>query len=120
MTPVDGRPDEFLPVKPVDLLVLVALGGGERHGYGIVQDIVKLTSGRVTLVPGNLYSVLRRLLDEGLISESSRRPAPDLDDQRRRYYKLTALGKRVVVAEAERMKSLLMSAEVKKLVRELS
>ncbi len=103
--------DAHLPLKPVDFLVLMTLARGERHGYGIVTDISEQTDGRIRLVPGNLYSVLQRLDNRGLLGESHRRRAPDLQDQRRRYYAITPLGRRVLSAEAERLRSLVGMAE---------
>ena len=84
------------------------LADSERHGYGIVQDIAEHTRGKIRLVPGNLYSVLRRLMNLQVIDETPHRPAPDLDDERRRYYGITAFGKRVLAAEAERMRELVV------------
>ncbi len=103
--------DEHLPLKPVDFLVLMTLAREERHGYGIVTDIAEQTNGRIRLVPGNLYSVLQRLQNCGFLAESHRRPAPDLEDQRRRYYAISTLGRRVLSAEAERLRGLVGVAE---------
>ncbi len=108
--------DSLLPLRPVEFLVLLVLADGERHGYGIVQDIRDRTGGKVKLLPGNLYAVLRRLMDNGLLTESSRRPAEDLDDQRRRYYRITKLGQRVLAADAERMKALVQQVEARNLL----
>lgn len=108
--------DEVLPLKPVDFLVLLALSEDERHGYGLVQDIADQSGGKVQLVPGNLYSVLRRLIAIGVIVESDRRPAPDLDDQRRRYYRITPFGERVLRAEAERLRQLVSVAEARAII----
>ncbi len=106
-----SRPTDFLPLKPVDFLVLLALLREDRHGYGIVQDIAAESGGEVRLVPGNLYTVLRRLLGDQLIAESSRLPVPGREDIRRRYYSLTDLGVRVLKAESERMRSLVAVVE---------
>lgn len=108
--------DDMLPLKPTDFLVLMVLAENERHGYGIVQDIAESTEGRIRLVPGNLYSVLRRLIHLGIIEESARRPAADLDDERRRYYAVTALGTRVLQAEAERLRDLVALAEARNII----
>jgi len=110
------RPEDHLPLKPVDLLVLMTLAGGERHGYGIVSDIAEQTDGTIRLVPGNLYAVLQRLCAAGIVEESEHRPAPDLDDRRRRYYAITALGRRVLSAEATRLKGLVGMAEAMELI----
>lgn len=113
MTRSENRITQHLPLKPVDFLVLMVLAAGERHGYGLTQDIATETGGTVRLVPGNLYTVLRRLLDGGLIRESKRRPAPDLDDARRRYYAITAMGRAVLAAEADRLRELVAACEAR-------
>jgi DNA-binding PadR family transcriptional regulator len=102
--------DRHLPVKPVAFQILLSLADGERHGYGITQDIAARTSARMRIEPGNLYRSLKAMLDAGLIEESERRPAPDLDDQRRRYYRITPLGKRVALAETARLEALVADA----------
>lgn len=112
-----ARPEDLLPMKPVEFLVLVALSDRERHGYGIVQDLVELSGGTVQLVPGNLYGILRRLLGRGLLDEAERRPAPESGDQRRRYYGITEFGKRVLAAEAERMRGLVYAAEERDIIQ---
>jgi DNA-binding PadR family transcriptional regulator len=86
--------------------ILLAIGPGERHGYAIMREIEVLTDGRVRVAPGTLYANIRRLLGEGLIEETDERPDPGLDDERRRYYRLTATGRAVVAAEVERLASL--------------
>ena len=103
--------DQLLPLKPVDFMVLLTLADQELHGYGIVADIARRTEGKIRLVPGNLYAVLQRLRGKGLLDETDRRPAPDLDDHRRRYYAVTSLGRRVLTAEAERLRGLVGMAE---------
>jgi len=111
------RPSEIeqhLPLKPVAFQILLSLADAERHGYGITQDIAARTSARLDLEPGNLYRSLKAMLDAGLIDESDRRPAPDLDDERRRYYKITALGRRVAAAEIARLEELLAEAKSKR------
>lgn len=100
-------PYRHLPLKPVDYLLLLALSEGEAHGYGLVQDIAARSDGALRLEPGNLYRVIRRLLDSGLVAESARRHAVELDDERRRYYRLTALGARVAALETHRLRALL-------------
>jgi DNA-binding PadR family transcriptional regulator len=106
-----GGLDEHLPMKPADYLTLLALGEGEQHGYGLVKKIEELSEGALRLVPGNFYSVLQRLLKEGLLEESGRRSAKDLDDRRRRYYAITDLGREVAAAETARLKALVKVAE---------
>ena len=93
-----------MPAAPFH--ILVALTAGESHGYALMNDVHELSSGSVRMGPGTLYGTLKRLVEQGLVEESDRRPDPDLDDERRRYYRLTALGARVCAAEAERLASL--------------
>ena len=113
----EGRPVPDLPsLKRIEFLVLLVLADGESHGYRIVQEIRERTGGRMQPLPGNLYAILRRLADGGMITESTRRPAPDLDDQRRRYYTVTAFGRRVLRAEAELMRSLVQAAAARDLL----
>jgi DNA-binding PadR family transcriptional regulator len=106
--------ERFLPLKPVAFQILLTLADGERHGYAITQDIAGRTSARLRLEPGNLYRALRTMLDDGLIEESERRPAPDLDDERRRYYRITGLGRRVAAAEVARLEVVIAEAKAKK------
>jgi DNA-binding PadR family transcriptional regulator len=90
--------------------VLVAIGPEERHGYGIMQEVARITNGATRLGPGGVYTTIRRLLDDGLIEESDERPDGALDDQRRRYYRLTGVGRTVVAKEVARLDSLVESA----------
>ena len=99
-------PESFLPLKPNWFHVLLSLADQERHGYGIMQEVRERTGGKVRLWPATLYGTIMRLMDEDLIEESSNRPAPEADDARRRYYRLTRLGKRVLAAESERLEEL--------------
>ena len=92
------------------MLVLGLDPGIATTGYGLVQEIAERSGGSVRPMPGNLYAVLQRLMNEGLLVESARRPAPDLDDRRRRYYGLTPLGRHVLAADAELMQSLVKAA----------
>ena len=110
--------DALLPLKPVELELLLALVDEERHGYGLVQQIAQRTNGLVQLEPGNLYRVIKRLLADGLVQESSRRTVSE-GAERRRYYRLTAHGARVVGAELGRMRALLASPPVRALGRRL-
>lgn len=105
-------PSALLPLKPVDFLILLMLARADRHGYGIMQDVADFTGGDIQLEAGSLYRTIRRLQDERLLEESARRPAPDLDDERRRYYRLTPLGRRVAAAEATRLRQLVRLAEI--------
>ena len=93
----------FLPLSPGRFHVLVALAGGERHGYGILKEVAGQSAGKVRFSTSTLYSVIDRLEEDGLIEESGDRPDPALDDERRRYYRLTTLGAQVLRAEAERL-----------------
>lgn len=106
------------PVKPVDFLILLALVDQERHGYGLLRDIAEMTEGEIELDAGNLYRSLRRLLDAGWIEPSDRRPAPESDDERRRYYRLTNGGRAVARSEARRMDGLLRGRAAKRLLSE--
>jgi DNA-binding PadR family transcriptional regulator len=85
---------------------LSSLAGGEQHGYGIMQEVLERSSGKIRLWPATLYGSIKRLIEAELIEESDERPAPELDDARRRYYRLTALGRRVLNAECERLHEL--------------
>ena len=109
--------DQHLPLKPADYLTLIALADADQHGYGLVKRIETLSGGTLKLVPGNFYSVLQRLLNEGLLAESARQPAADLDNRRRRYYAITELGRDVAEAETGRLKSLVKIAEAHELAR---
>src|SRR6185436_7495641 len=100
------QPDAFLPLKSNWFHILVSLVGGEQHGYAIVQDVLERSGGKVRLWPATLYGSLKRLIQEGLIVESSQRPAPEFADARRRYYKLTPLGRRVLDLESQRLQAL--------------
>lgn len=93
------------------LLILLAIGPEERHGYAIMQEVARITEGATKLGPGGVYTTIRRLLDDGLIEESDERPDPEMDDQRRRYYRLTGLGRAVVATEARRLQSLVAAAK---------
>jgi DNA-binding PadR family transcriptional regulator len=105
-----------LPVKPRDFLILLALAEGEAHGYGILKEVAEETGAGVYLDPANLYRALRRLMKEGLVTESEKRPAADLADERRRYYGLTELGALVAQAEAERLRGLADVAVARNLI----
>jgi DNA-binding PadR family transcriptional regulator len=97
--------------------VLLALAGGERHGYAIMQEVAEHTDGQIKMGPGTLYGTVKRLLEAQLIEESDERPDPHLDDDRRRYYRLTAVGEQVVSAEAQRYANIVKLARGKKLIR---
>jgi DNA-binding PadR family transcriptional regulator len=109
-------PTDLLPLTPPVFHILVALADGERHGYGIMQDVAQQTNGSLQLGPGTLYGCLKRMLAAGLVEESDERPDPELDDARRRYYRITTLGKRTVRAEAERLAGAVTAARARKLL----
>ncbi len=113
-------PDDFLPLRPLDLHVLVALSERDRHGYGIVQTVAERSDNKIVLAPGNLYPVLRRLVEAGLIRDDGERLAEDLEHKQRRYYAITDLGRRVAAAEALRLRSLLREQPVRALIKEWS
>jgi DNA-binding PadR family transcriptional regulator len=98
------------PLSPTATYILLALGPGERHGYGIMSEVAALTSGAVRLAPGTLYTNIKRLVAGGLIEESQERSDPERNDQRRRYYRLTAAGQQVAVSEVTRMRALVARA----------
>lgn len=106
-------PQTFLPLKTQWFHIMLALAGGEQHGYGIMQEVLERTSGKVRLWPATLYGSIKRLIEAELIEESHERPAPELDDARRRYYRLTALGRRVLDAESGRLQELVHAIRVK-------
>ena len=113
----DGRdPRSLLPLTPIVFQVLLTLADGDRHGYGIIRDVEQRTDGLMVLRTGTLYTVMKRLLDLELVEESDARPAPDEDDERRRYYRLTAFGKAVTEAEARRLESLVALARDKRVL----
>jgi DNA-binding PadR family transcriptional regulator len=109
--------ESFLPMTPAMFHVLIALADGEKHGYAILKEVARRTEGQVRLSAGTLYGNLARLESAGLIVESDERPAFGLDDERRRYYRLTDFGREVAIAEAERMDAALSQARAKKLFR---
>ena len=106
----------FLPLKSNWFQILVSLSDQEQHGYGIMQEVLERTGGKVRLWPATLYGTLKRLIEEELIEESAERPAPEFDDARRRYYRMTPLGRRVLVAESERLKDLVTMLQSKRRV----
>jgi DNA-binding PadR family transcriptional regulator len=100
----------FLPLHKDTFHILVSLADRDRHGYSVMQDVSDRTGGDVRLSPSTLYAAIKRLLEQGLIEELSERPDPEHDDQRRRYYRLTRLGRQVATAEARRLEQLLNDA----------
>ena len=109
-------PEDFLPLPLSVFHILLSLCDQERHGYGIMKEVRARTDGQVKLGPGLLYGNLKRLIDQGLIEKSDERPDAELDDERRRYYRLTAFGQRVAVAETQRLAKLLTTARAKRLL----
>lgn len=109
-------PEGFLPLSAAVFHILLALADEERHGYGIMQEVEFRTDGQVHLAPGTLYGAIKRLLNRKLIEETDERPDPELDDERRRYYRLTELGQRVLSAEAARLARLIEQAKAKELL----
>ena len=110
------KPETWLPLTPAMFHILLALADKERHGYDIMREVDERTEGNMRLGPGTLYGSIKRMLNDRLIEELDERPDPELDDERRRYYRLTDLGRRVAVAEAQRLERLVKSARAKKLL----
>jgi len=104
-----------LPLTSAEFHFLLALADGDKHAYAVMKDVARLTDGAVRLSAGTLYGLVRRFVAEGLIAEKVERPVAALDDERRRYYRLTEFGREVAIAEAERLENLLALARVKRL-----
>jgi DNA-binding PadR family transcriptional regulator len=109
-------PDGQLPLTPAVFHILLALADGERHGYAIMKNVEETTNGQIRLGPGTLYGTIKRLIEARLIEESDERPDLDLDDERRRYYRLTEWGGRVARAEVQRLSKMVNLAQAKKVV----
>jgi DNA-binding PadR family transcriptional regulator len=109
-------PEDLLPLTPPVFHILLTLSDGERHGYGIMQEVARQTAGALEMGPGTLYGCIKRMTAAALIAESDERPDPELDDERRRYYRITAFGGRVVRAEAERLAKAVKVAQSKRLL----
>lgn len=116
MTQDVDHPETLLPLSAAIFHILLALSEGERHGYGIMQETARSSNGKVALGPGTLYRSIKRLLADGLIEESEERPVPELDDERRHYYRLTPFGLRVARAEAQRLAALVQVAQARQLL----
>ena len=116
MTEIVQRPEEFLPLTPTVFNILLALADGEKHGYGIMLEVEINTRGQMQMGPGTLYGSIKRMLKASLIEESDERPDPELDDERRKYYKMTSLGRRTLSLESERLASQVMVARAKNLL----
>jgi DNA-binding PadR family transcriptional regulator len=105
------------PLTPAMFHILLALADGEKHGYAILKEVADRTGGKVQLSAGTLYGIIKRLDESGWILEKSQRPDIGFDDERRRYYHLTELGRRVAMAEAARLEEMVEMARAKRLVR---
>ena len=116
MTQSQKSPHDYLPLTPAVFQILLALAEDEKHGYAIMQDVEDYSGGRLKMGPGTLYGSLKRMLAAGLVEESEERPDPQMDDQRRRYYRLTGLGRRVLAAEARRLANLLNLARARQVL----
>lgn len=110
----DAAVADFLPLSPAIHHILLALVDEERHGYAIMLEVSRLTSGATKMGPGTLYGTLKRMLAAGLVEEADERPDPELDDERRRYYRITPLGAQVLRAETSRVSLLVSAARAKK------
>jgi DNA-binding PadR family transcriptional regulator len=108
----DARPESLLPLQPAVFHILMALADEDRHGYAVIQEVLARTDGEVRLSPGTLYRSIQRMLDDDLIIEVHERPAPELDDERRRYYRITKFGRAVAREEAGRLSELVRLARV--------
>jgi DNA-binding PadR family transcriptional regulator len=113
----DSDAESFLPLPRDTFHILVSLADRERHGYSVMQDIAERTDGTLRLSPSSLYASIKRLLEQGLIEELAERPDPQHDDERRRYYRLSRLGRQVAMAEARRLERLLADARATGLLR---
>jgi DNA-binding PadR family transcriptional regulator len=113
---VDLRAEHLLPLSPAVFHILLALAGGERHGYDIMREVETITDGKLQMGPGTLYGSIKRMLRDSLIAEADERPDPALDDSRRRYYELTDFGRRVLVAESGRLARLVEVARQRNLL----
>ncbi len=106
----NDNPLDLLPLPVAQLHILLALATGDKHGYAIMRAVEVLTEGTVTMGPGTLYGTVKKMLKAGLVEESDERPDPEMDDQRRRYYRIAGLGGRVLDAEISRMEQLSRTA----------
>jgi DNA-binding PadR family transcriptional regulator len=114
MNMTESRIQSFLPLKTQWFHIMLSLAGGEQHGYGIMQEVLQRTTGKVRLWPATLYGSIKRLIEADLIEQSNTRPRPELDDARRRYYRLTLLGRQVLDAECARLQGLVHAIHTKR------
>src|SRR5258706_15965093 len=110
---MDPRPESLLPLPPAAFHILMSLADEDRHGYGIIQDVAARTGGELRLSAGTLYRSIQRMLEQGLIVEARERPAPELDDERRRYYRITPFGAAAARAAARRPTHLITLARAR-------
>ena len=106
------NPQDLLPLPVAQLHILLALASGDKHGYAIMSEVEDLTEGTVTMGPGTLYGTVKKMLKAKFIEETDERPDPELDDQRRRYYRISGMGRRVLEAEVSRMEQLAGAARL--------
>jgi DNA-binding PadR family transcriptional regulator len=112
-------PRTFLPLPSASFHVLLVLADGEQHGYAIMREVERMSDGTVRMGAGTLYGTIKRLLDAGLVEETDERPDPELDDERRRYYRITMLGEQVVTAEVRRLSTMIKRSVLKRLAPRL-
>ncbi len=113
MTETERDPQDLLPLPPAQLHILLALADGDKHGYAVMSEVERMTDGEVSMGPGTLYGAIKRMLNAGLIEESDNRPDPEMDDERRRYYRTSGFGARVLTAELSRLDQLIRAAQAK-------
>ena len=113
---INNDPEGHLPLSPAVFHILLALADEERHGYGIMQEVKRRTDGKVRLGAGTLYGAIKRLLEKGIIAETDERPDPELNEERRRYYRLTGFGQRVLRVEVSRLNQLVQQARAKEVL----
>jgi DNA-binding PadR family transcriptional regulator len=116
----NNDPEGHLPLSPAVFHILLALADEERHGYGIMQEVKRRTDGKVRLGAGTLYGAIKRLLEKGIIAETDKRPDPELNEERRRYYRLTDFGQRVLRVEVSRLNQLVQQARDKEVLPEIA
>ncbi len=119
MTEAERDPHDLLPLPPAQLHILLALADGEKHGYAVMNEVEQMTDGEVSMGPGTLYGAIKRMLNAGLIEESDNRPDPEMDDERRRYYRTSGFGARVLTAELSRLDQLIRAAQAKQVAAPL-
>jgi len=114
--PDDRNPADYIPLRPVEFEILLVLSGADSHGYGIVKEAESRNPGQGPMETGTLYRALRRLTEAGMVAPSDQRPAPDLDDERRRYFSITPFGRAVAAAEARRLLAQVDAARARELL----